>query len=121
MQIDVHYSLPREDEQNRPCDRDRNQGTIRVVLRDGREPLQEFELDRLFRNFGAIKGIYFSGGDPAKERLLEFFDSRAMCDAHDRMQGAVYPRGGRLEIFFDWDIKDIPITYAYTLSADLSA
>lgn len=32
-----------------------------------------------------------------------------MSDAYDRMNGVAYPGGGRLEAFFDWDIKDIPI------------
>ncbi|KAL7004602.1 hypothetical protein EMMF5_005861 [Cystobasidiomycetes sp. EMM_F5] len=109
--IDVHYSLPRdEDNPNRKCDRDKAQGTLRLLLKDGLGPIQEFELDRMFRGFGAIKGIYHTGGDPSKERLLEFFDSRAMSDAYDRMNGVAYPGGGRLEAFFDWDIKDIPIS-----------
>jgi hypothetical protein len=67
LQIDIHYSLPRdEDNPNRRCDRDRNQGTIRVTLVDSRAPIQEYELDRMFRGFGAIKGIYHSGGDPSR-------------------------------------------------------
>lgn len=110
-QIDVHYSLPKDDESpNRHCDREKNQGTLRIVLHNGRVALQEYELDRMFRTFGAIKGIYFSGGDPAKERLLEFYDIRAMGDAYDRMQDKEYPGGGKLELFYDWDVKDIPLT-----------
>lgn len=60
--------------------------------------------------FGAIKGMYFSGGDPAVERLVEFYDSRATIDAHDRMQDIQYPGGGRLRISFDWDVNDTPMT-----------
>lgn len=45
-----------------------------------------------------------------RERLIEYFDTRAMSDAYDRLQGAPYPAGGRLELFFDWDVKDIPLT-----------
>ena len=114
-QIDVHYSLPKDDESpNRHCDREKNQGTLRIVLHNSRVALQEYELDRMFRTFGAIKGIYFSGGDPAKERLLEFYDIRAMGDAYDRMQDKEYPGGGKLEVFYDWDVKDIPLTCVMT-------
>lgn len=44
-----------------------------------------------------------------RERLLEFFDMRAMSDAFDRMNGVPYPGGGTLEVLLDWDVKDIPL------------
>lgn len=91
LQIDIHYSLPKDDgNPNRKVDKDRNQvskkrsnttsqadtytetlgsfhqGTLRIVLQDSRVPIQEFELDHMFRGFGAIKGMYHSGGDPTK-------------------------------------------------------
>lgn len=111
-QIDIHYSLPRdEDDPKRKCDREKNQGTIRVVLKDNPAPIREQDLERMFGGFGDIKGMYFSGGNPSIERLVEFFDSRATCQAFDRMQGAPYPSGGRVELFFDWDVKDIPISH----------
>lgn len=65
----------------------------------------------MFGGFGDIKGMYFSGGNPATERLVEFFDTRATCEAYDRMQNAPYPTGGKVELFFDWDVKDIPISH----------
>lgn len=65
----------------------------------------------MFGGFGDIKGMYFSGGNPSTERLIEFFDTRATGEAYDRMQGASYPGGGRVELFFDWDVKDIPISH----------
>lgn len=111
-QIDIHYSLPRdEDNPNRKCDREKNQGTIRVVLRENSAPIREQELERMFGGFGDIKGMYFSGGNPSTERLVEFFDTRATAQAYDRMQNAPYPTGGKVELFFDWDVKDIPISH----------
>lgn len=112
LQIDIHYSLPRdEDNPKRKCDREKNQGTIRVVLKGNSAPIREQELERMFGGFGDIKGMYFSGGNPATERLVEFFDTRATCEAYDRMQNAPYPTGGKVELFFDWDVKDIPISH----------
>lgn len=89
-----------------------------MVLRDdmrgssGQPPiLQDYELDRMFSGFGAIKGIYRTpdNANPQREKLVEFYDSRAMSDAFDRMNDVPYPAGGKLELFLDWDIKDIPI------------
>ena len=40
---------------------------------------------------------------------MEFYDSRAMSDAFDRMNGVPYPAGGRLDLAFDWDVKNIPL------------
>ena len=67
VQIDVHYSLPRdEDKPNRRVDKDKHQGTVRIVLQDTRNSIREADLDQMFRGFGAIKGIYHTGGDPAR-------------------------------------------------------
>jgi hypothetical protein len=56
LQIDVHYSLPRADEVSGICDREKNQGTLRLGLVNGREA-NPVLVRRVFSGFGDIKEL----------------------------------------------------------------
>jgi len=65
--IDVHYSLPRADEQNAKDPKDRNQGTLLFTLRGSQsgQPLEESELRRRCQLSGDIK-VTKAGLNPHK-------------------------------------------------------
>jgi len=73
-QIDVHYSLPRDD--HKGPDRDRNQGTLIVSLRNSAsgQLIDDNEVRRKFQQFGDVKSV--SSGERSDERLVEFYDMR---------------------------------------------
>lgn len=53
----MHYSLPKEEEKSGRCDRDKNQGTVVVTVRN--EPsIDEYELRRVCERYGVLKGIF---------------------------------------------------------------
>ncbi|EJD54479.1 hypothetical protein AURDEDRAFT_141332 [Auricularia subglabra TFB-10046 SS5] len=106
--IDVHYSLPRADEQNGRCDRDKNQGTLLVSLRNSPsgQPIDEHELRRKLQQFGDVKGIK-SAGSPT-DRYVEMYDTRSCEEAHDKLRHQPL-QDGDMEIEFAWDIPDQPL------------
>ena len=91
-QIDVHYSLPRDD--HKGPDRDRNQveyhvhtlpgilsnrtpqGTLIVSLRNSAsgQLIDDNEVRRKFQQFGDVKSV--TSGERSDERLVEFYDMR---------------------------------------------
>lgn len=91
-EIDVHYSLPRDD--HKGPDRDRNQvewhthaspwislnqvtqGTLIVSLRNSAsgQPIDDNEVRRKFQQFGDVKSV--TTGERGDERLVEFYDMR---------------------------------------------
>ncbi|KAF8504288.1 hypothetical protein BU17DRAFT_58208 [Hysterangium stoloniferum] len=107
--IDVHYSLPRGDEQQQECDRDKNQGTLLVTLRNSAsgQPIDDTEVRRKFQQFGDVKSVKHVGDRP-DQRYVEMYDIRACEEAHDRLrhQGL---QDGVMDIIFAWDVPDTPL------------
>ncbi|KAE9409250.1 RNA-binding domain-containing protein [Gymnopus androsaceus JB14] len=99
--IDVHYSLPRDDRDN-----DKNmqlQGCLQVTLKNSPsgQPIDDNEVRRKFQQFGDVKSIQ-PVGDRMDSRYVEYYDTRACDDAHDRLrhQGL---QDGVMDIAFAWD------------------
>ncbi|KAJ1302739.1 hypothetical protein OPQ81_003051 [Rhizoctonia solani] len=105
--IDVHYSLPRGDEQAGRCERDKNQGTLLITLRQSNQAIDDHELRRLFQRFGDVKQVMPVDGR-SDQRLLEMYDSRAMETAHDHLQGQPL-QDGIMDIEFAWDVPETPL------------
>ncbi|KAF8963917.1 hypothetical protein BDZ97DRAFT_1818529 [Flammula alnicola] len=102
--IDVHYSLPRDDQKGN--DREKNQqfqGTLQVTLRNSPsgQPIDDNEVRRKFQQFGDVKAVK-PVGDRIESRYVEFYDTRACGEAHDRLrhQGL---QDGVMDIVFAWD------------------
>ncbi|KAG6846084.1 hypothetical protein H0H87_006448 [Tephrocybe sp. NHM501043] len=107
--IDVHYSLPRDD--NSRNDRDKNQqlqGTLQVTLRNSpsNAPLDDNEVRRKFQQFGDVKSVQ-PVGDRSDSRFVEFYDIRACEEAFDRLrhQGL---QDGVMDIVLSWDTNEAP-------------
>ncbi|KAI8368872.1 hypothetical protein EDC96DRAFT_441073, partial [Choanephora cucurbitarum] len=101
--IDVHYSLPKEEEEKARCDRTKNQGTLLYTLKNTNNELDDHELQSYFSQFGevkAIRTIYLL--DRNQQRLVEFYDSRACVAAYDATIDAEY-KGGKWDVAFFWD------------------
>ncbi|KDN43553.1 hypothetical protein K437DRAFT_151639 [Tilletiaria anomala UBC 951] len=101
--LDIHYSLPKEEDQQKRCDRDKNQGTLFVLLRKGSRALQDADVYQVFLPFGEIKSIR-RYKDQSHTRFLEFYDSRACQAAHDSMNGTKY-LDGEWDLKFAWDLS----------------
>ncbi|KAK4048525.1 hypothetical protein OIV83_004693 [Microbotryomycetes sp. JL201] len=99
--IDVHYSLPRDMDAKKPCGRDSNQGTLALFVEGARGPVTDQEIYARFGPFGDIKSV---GPDPFRpqEKLIEFYDSRAMEQAFDALNGQAMA-GGHIDLQFTWD------------------
>ncbi|KAI0639891.1 hypothetical protein C8Q77DRAFT_1083485 [Trametes polyzona] len=107
--IDVHYSLPRDDN-GKGADRQREQelqGTLLVTLRNSstNQPIDEGEVHRKFQQFGDVKSV--RPGDRPDQCYVEFYDTRASEEAHDRLrhQGL---QDGIMEIVFAASGTDDP-------------
>ncbi|CAA7264776.1 unnamed protein product [Cyclocybe aegerita] len=107
--IDVHYSLPRDDQKG--PDREKNQqlqGTLQVSLRNSvsGQSIDDNEVRRKFQQFGDVKSVR-PVGDRIDSRYVEFYDTRACSEAHDRLrhQGL---QDGVMEIAFAWDASEGP-------------
>jgi len=77
-ELDIHYSIPREDED--PTKNDENNSTIFVRLRGGkgrdtRPPLSNREVRRLFEEWGAVKEVRDCKSN-AFQKFVEFYDIR---------------------------------------------
>lgn len=101
--IDVHFGLPKEHDREGPCDRSKNQGTLVASIRPQR-PLHADELGRVAEQSGAIKSI--RDGHYPDENIVEFYDSRAAVDFHDKMNGQPF-MGGTLNLGFIWDEGEV--------------
>ncbi|KAI0660559.1 hypothetical protein C8Q70DRAFT_59571 [Cubamyces menziesii] len=108
--IDVHYSLPRDDH-GKGADRQREQelqGTLLVTLRNSatNQPIDDEEVRRKFQQFGDVKSVR-PAGDRPDQRFVEFYDTRASEEAHDRLrhQGL---QDGVMEIVFAYSGTDDP-------------
>ncbi|KAI5476331.1 hypothetical protein MNV49_007844 [Pseudohyphozyma bogoriensis] len=101
--IDVHYSLPRESDLARRCDRDKGQGTLLLSLSSSAtSPILPPEIGQMFSRFGEVKEI-FPHATRRGEDYIEFFDSRGAVRAYDEMDGAPF-KGGKIQLEFVWDI-----------------
>ncbi|ORZ32542.1 hypothetical protein BCR44DRAFT_54178 [Catenaria anguillulae PL171] len=103
-EIDVHYSLPREDvTPETKCDGSKNQGTLFVVFEDQRtaERVSDDEFANYCRQFGDISNIDRLRGHPA-QRFVEFFDSRACVEAQRAIDRSNY-QGSTMVAQFSWD------------------
>ncbi|CAI2162719.1 3578_t:CDS:10 [Funneliformis geosporum] len=101
--IDVHYSLPKENEEMIYCDRDKNQGTLFITLKEGKAPLDNEALIHHFSQFGEVKVVREYRTHP-NQRFVEFWDSRACTRAHDATLNAEY-NGGHFDCKFAWDVS----------------
>ncbi|KAF5392462.1 hypothetical protein D9757_002245 [Collybiopsis confluens] len=102
--IDVHYSLPRDDRDN-----DKNmqyQGCLQVTLKNSPSglPIDDNEVRRKFQQFGDVKAV-LPVGDRIDSRYVEYYDTRACDEAHDRLrhQGL---QDGVMDIVFAWDVNE---------------
>ncbi|KAL5519435.1 hypothetical protein ACEPAH_1118 [Sanghuangporus vaninii] len=105
--IDVHYSLPRADEQNSKDPKDRNQGTLLATLHNTTSPIDDNEVRRRFQQFGDIKNVK-PGDNRHSQRYVEFYDTRSCEDAYERMHDQPF-QDGVLEVGFSPDIPDVPL------------
>ncbi|EGO31131.1 hypothetical protein SERLADRAFT_444710, partial [Serpula lacrymans var. lacrymans S7.9] len=103
--IDVHYSLPRDD-QRQGGDKNQLQGTVIVTLRNSPsgQPIDDNEVRRKFQQFGDVKSVR-PIGDRGDQRYVEFYDIRACEESYDRLrhQGL---QDGVMDIVFAWDVTE---------------
>ncbi|KAF8333168.1 uncharacterized protein EI90DRAFT_637413 [Cantharellus anzutake] len=124
--IDVHYSLPRGDERQQRCDREKAQGTLLVTLRNSNQVIDENEVRRKFQQFGDVKAVRIVPGrseyvwtspflkssnssfPSTSQRLVELYDTRATEQAFDAMrhQGL---QDGVMDLEWAWDVLDDPV------------
>ncbi|CDH52491.1 protein mei2 [Lichtheimia corymbifera JMRC:FSU:9682] len=104
--IDVHYSLPKEEDQNTKCGRSSNQGTLLFTLNNTKEWLQDDLLHPYFSQFGQVKVIripqFRNQSYGKRQRFVEYYDSRACIAAYDACQGQPYG-DGIWDVSFFWD------------------
>lgn len=62
--IDVHYSLPKEDETLGNCGPDKNQGTVFLTVHGLAGQINDFKLSQAFSECGEIKDILPHGNSP---------------------------------------------------------
>ena len=103
--IDIHYSFPKEEDQAKRCDREKNQGTLFIMLRKGARDLTDADVAQQFGTFGEIRSIR-TFKDQGNSRFLEFYDSRACIAANDALNGARF-LGGDWDLKFAWDLATV--------------
>ena len=105
--LDVHFSLPKEEDQQQHCDRDKNQGTLFVVVENATEPLTDDVLTATFAPFGEIRSTR-TYKDQSHARFVEYWDSRACVAAHDALDGTPF-LGGVCKLKFAWDLATVSL------------
>ncbi|KAJ7269312.1 hypothetical protein B0H12DRAFT_32421 [Mycena haematopus] len=106
--IDVHYSLPRDDHAKGGGEKNQQQlqGCLQVTLRSSPsgQPIDDNEVRHKFQQFGDVKAVK-PVGDRPDSRYVEFYDTRACDEAHDRLrhQGL---QDGVMDIVFAWDVNE---------------
>ncbi|KII94041.1 hypothetical protein PLICRDRAFT_414103 [Plicaturopsis crispa FD-325 SS-3] len=99
--IDVHYSLPRDDQKGGADPQ--LQGTLTVTLLNSASGqfIDDNEVRHKFQQFGDVKSVR-PVGDRPDQRYVEFYDMRACDDSYDRLrhQGL---QDGTMDIAFAWD------------------
>ncbi|CAO1632112.1 unnamed protein product [Sympodiomycopsis kandeliae] len=103
--FDVHYSLPKDADTSKRCDRDQNQGTLFVLLKRYPATWTDDDFQNEFSRFGQVRSIR-RYKDQKNARFLEFFDSRACVLAHDTLGGTEYrDPTGQVHSSGEWDVK----------------
>jgi len=92
--IDIHYSIPREDEEH--DDQDPNNGTLFVCIKDSKEDYTNEDLYNLFRQWGDIKEVRDCKGKP-NQKFVELWDLRHSEIIFQQKQNTPFA-GGILEI-----------------------
>lgn len=105
--LDVHFSLPKDEDQEQHCDRDKNQGTLFVVVHDAKDPVSDEVIRAHFEPFGDIRAIRTYKGQ-LHTRFIEYWDSRACIQAHDTCQDTEF-LGGKLQLKFAWDLSTVSL------------
>ncbi|SCV72956.1 BQ2448_6881 [Microbotryum intermedium] len=109
--IDVHYGLLKDSDLNKPCDLEKNQGSLSLYVVGARGPLDDREIHARFGVFGEVKHVVSSavgGGTRHGSSLIEFFDSRAMDRAFHEMNGQPMA-GGTIELHYEWDLTTVSV------------
>ncbi|PKI83026.1 hypothetical protein MVES_003011 [Malassezia vespertilionis] len=105
--IDVHYSLPKEEDQQQHCDREKNQGTLFLLVRDAQEPIADDALRAHFGQFGDIRDMRkYKNQDHTQ--FVEYWDSRACIAANDALNNTDF-FGGKLQLKFAWDLTTVAL------------
>ncbi|KIK70477.1 hypothetical protein GYMLUDRAFT_275543 [Collybiopsis luxurians FD-317 M1] len=82
------------------------QGCLQVTLKNSAsgQPIDDNEVRRKFQQFGDVKSVQ-PVGDRIDSRYVEYYDTRACDEAHDRLrhQGL---QDGVMDIVFAWDTSD---------------
>lgn len=105
--LDVHFSLPKDEDQEQHCDRDKNQGTLFVDVKDALEPITDEAFRAHFEQFGEIRAIR-TYKDQSHTRFVEYWDSRACVKAHDTCQDSKFA-GGTMQVKFAWDLSTVSL------------
>lgn len=105
--LDVHFSLPKDEDQEQHCDRDKNQGTLFVIVHHTTEPVSDEAIRTRFEPFGDIRAIR-TYKDQSHTRFIEYWDSRACIQAHDTCQDTEF-LGGKLQLKFAWDLSTVSL------------
>ncbi|KAI7885086.1 hypothetical protein K492DRAFT_182030 [Lichtheimia hyalospora FSU 10163] len=104
--IDVHYSLPKEEDQHSKCGRTSNQGTLLFTLNNTKEWLQDDVLYPYLSQFGQVKVIripqFRNQTYGRRQRFVEYYDSRACIEAYDACHDQPYG-DGVWDVTFFWD------------------
>ncbi|KAK1921700.1 hypothetical protein DB88DRAFT_498925 [Papiliotrema laurentii] len=100
--IDVHFSLPRDEDVSKACTKDKNQGSILVTVRGNRQ-LNEMELGKMCEQFGEVRSV--RSGRGAGTKIVEFWDSRGAVLFFEQMNNQ-HHQGGPLTLRFVWDEPD---------------
>ncbi|UZJ53063.1 hypothetical protein CBS101457_002383 [Exobasidium rhododendri] len=99
--MDVHYSLPREIDMTKRCDREKDQGTLFILLKRAQGELNDDEVRSLFAQYGEIKSLR-RYKDQGNCRFIEYYDCRACKAAHDALLDTAW-NGGSWDLKFAWD------------------
>lgn len=105
--LDVHYSLPKDEDQQQHCDREKNQGTLFALVRGAKEPVTDESVRALFAPFGEIREIR-PYKDKQNTRFIEYWDSRACVAAYDQLNETSF-LGGELLLKFAWDLATVSL------------
>jgi len=92
--IDIHYSIPRDDDEGE--DQDPNNGTLFICIKDPTEKVSNDELYTLFAQWGDIKEVRDCRGKP-NQKFVECYDLRLSQDIFEKRQSIPFS-GGTLDI-----------------------
>lgn len=102
--LDIHFSLPREEEQNQHCDREKNQGTLFIILKQSKVPLEDDSLRHFLSQWGEVKHIRPFKDNPFA-RFVEYYDTRATGAAYDQLPDTEF-QGSKWDVKFAWDFVE---------------